>query len=258
MSDNEQKETVRGYEIQRSIVFENNRGFALGENPEAVSPFVTWQFTEENGAREYYWGHYTANRDTAARDYELRVAEYQKDYGLSEKNAYKYYSTQRPVDIGTFPKTVSGPIRFVNFDTRESVEMGRIQAWGYLIYDAPLTEKQISDYKLRAAPDNPDVKARLHEQAQTVGAWEEKRKFPDIQRLTWWYSDFGSFVPKEFVTPEQMDERYDFAADALTRTNGGRPSRIADQLAEAGKQAERDNAARSAPAKDKGKDKPER
>lgn len=38
--------------------------------------------------------------------------------------------------------------------------------WGYLVYDAPLTEKQISDYELRAAPSNPDRKGPMREQVQ--------------------------------------------------------------------------------------------
>lgn len=87
MSDNPSKEKVHGYEIKRSILFENDRGFALAENPNAPQPFVTWQFTEENGKRDYYWGHYTINADTAAKDYEARVTGYQKDYGVSEKAA---------------------------------------------------------------------------------------------------------------------------------------------------------------------------
>ena len=79
MSDN-----VHGYELKRSILFENDRGFALGENPQAVQPFATWQFTEENGKRDYYWGHYTTNSAAATRDYENRVSEYQHEYGVSE------------------------------------------------------------------------------------------------------------------------------------------------------------------------------
>lgn len=170
MSDN-----VKGYEIKRSITFANDRGFALGENPQAVQPFATWQFTEDaNGRRDYYWGHYTTSKSTATRDYENRVSEYQYDYGISEKSAYRYYSTQRPVDIGTFPKTENGPLYLVNFDKRESVEQGRFLAWGYLVYDAPLTEKQMADYELRAAPGNPDrepkksksIAARLAEGAK--------------------------------------------------------------------------------------------
>jgi len=159
MSDN-----VKGYEIKRAFAFENDRGFALGENPQAVQPFATWQFTEDaSGRRDYYWGHYTTNKAAATRDYENRVSEYQHDYGVSEKTAYKYYSTQRPVDIGTFPKTENGPLYLVNFDKRESVEQGRFLAWGYLVYDAPLSEKHMADYELRAAPGNPDRKAPMRE-----------------------------------------------------------------------------------------------
>jgi len=82
---------------------------------------------------------------------------YDEFYGVSEKAFYKYYSTQRPVDVGTFPKTENGPVEIVNFDKRENVEAGKIQAWGYLVYCEPLTEKQIDDYELMAAPDNPDI-----------------------------------------------------------------------------------------------------
>lgn len=148
MNDN-----VKGYEIKRAIDFENDRDFALGENPQAVQPFATWQFTEDaSGRRDYYWGHYTTDKAAATRDYENRVSEYQHDYGVSEKTAYKYYSTQRPVDIGTFPKAENGPLYLVNFDKRERVEQGRFLAWGYLVYDAPLTEKQMADYELGRLP----------------------------------------------------------------------------------------------------------
>ena len=159
MEDKNQKDTVHGYEIQRAVTFDNNRGFALAENPNAVDPFVTWQFTVENGQRDYYWGHYCGNKDTATRDYEHRISDYIRRYGVSEVDAYKYYSTQRPVDIGTFPKTENSFVRFENFNSREEVEQGQFRAWGYLIYDAPLTEKQIADYELRAAPGNPDIQA---------------------------------------------------------------------------------------------------
>jgi hypothetical protein len=156
----------------------------------------------------------------------------------AEQAVYKYYSTQRPVDIGTFPKTPNAPTQIVNFDKREAVENGLFQAWGYLEYSAPLAQKQIDDYELKPAHGNPDIRRRMDEQAQTVGAWEEKRKIPETQRLTWWYLDFGSFVPKEFVTPSQLAERYDLAVRAQTRAEK-KPPRIADQLAEAEKQVQR-------------------
>ncbi len=252
MNGSEKKDVVHGYEVKRAIIFENDRGFVLAENPEAVQPFVTWQFTEdENGARDYYWGHYTQSRDAAVRDYEGRVSEYQKDYGMAERNAYKYYSTQRPIDIGTFPKTDNGPVRFVNFEAREGVEAGRLQAWGYLVYDRPLTEKQISDYELHPAPGNPDVKERLRQQAQIVGAWEEKHGLPAINRYTYRMPDTERFVAVEFVAPEQMAKRYERVQLEASRAAAKKP--IARQLAEGAAQAARENTGRPAPAKNKDK-----
>lgn len=87
MNDEPSKEKVHGYEIKRSILFENDRGFALAENPNAPQPFVTWQFTEENGRRDYYWGHYTTHADMAAKEYEARITDYQRSYGVSKKTA---------------------------------------------------------------------------------------------------------------------------------------------------------------------------
>lgn len=51
-------EENQGYVIRQSVLFDNGRGFAMGENFKAPNPFVTWQFTQEDGKRDYYWGHY--------------------------------------------------------------------------------------------------------------------------------------------------------------------------------------------------------
>ena len=52
-------ENIQGYEIEKSVLFENSRGFALGHNPAPPQPYVTWQFTEnEGGVRYYYCGLY--------------------------------------------------------------------------------------------------------------------------------------------------------------------------------------------------------
>jgi len=82
-------DNVHGYTVTQSVCFSNDRGFALAENPRAASPFVTWQFTEENGKREYYWGHYFSKEASAANDYDKRVNEYRVDYPtLTEKYFY--------------------------------------------------------------------------------------------------------------------------------------------------------------------------
>ena len=122
------KDIIEGYEIKRSILFENGKGFALGENLNDPANYVTWKFKEENGERSYYWGHYKTSLEVATRDYELRITEYQQQYKVSEKGAYRYYSTGRPVDIGTFPKTENGPVRFANFDKRGTLGTDNIQA----------------------------------------------------------------------------------------------------------------------------------
>ena len=98
-------ETVQGYVILKAATFETGHGFALGHNPGAPSPFVTWQFTEgENGHRDYYWGRYGTSQAWAQRDFDRRVDDYQQLYHAAVKHTelgpegvYRYYSTQRPV-----------------------------------------------------------------------------------------------------------------------------------------------------------------
>ena len=72
-------EKVGNYTVTRSIQFDNDRGFAYGENPGAPSPFATWQFTNENGKHDHYWGHYHSNQEDVQKDYENRVNEYMAD-----------------------------------------------------------------------------------------------------------------------------------------------------------------------------------
>lgn len=127
---------------------------------------------------------------------------------MEKKEEYKYYSTLRPVDIGTFPETRENPLlRLNNYDERIPVEGGAFRAWGELFYAQPLTERQISDYELRPARQNLDVRRTMDAQAQIVGKWEKANHIPDQKRLTWFYPDFGSYVVKEFVTPERLAER---------------------------------------------------
>ena len=87
---------------------------------------------------------------------------------------YKYYSTQRPVDIGTFPKPPrNAPDEIVNYDQRIPVENGSFLAWGHLTYTRPLTKRQTSDYELRPAPDNPDRPRSIREQMKTAAKQAE-------------------------------------------------------------------------------------
>ena len=80
---------------------------------------------------------------TNALENQSKSVEPDKDSGM-----YRYYSTQRPVTPGTFP---GKPTHIHNFDTREDVCGGQMQAWGYVEYEKPLTKKQMQDYELKPA-----------------------------------------------------------------------------------------------------------
>ena len=238
---------VQGYEIKKTALFENGRGVALAENPKAPQPFVTWMFTQEkNGRRDYEWGHYYADRGRAEKDFTTRVDEYAKDYQMRPRfeslETYKYYSTQRPVDIGTFPKPPhNAPDEIVNYEGRTWVEKDTRLAWGHLTYTRPLTEQEAADYELRPSRENPDIKQQMEKQAQVVGKWEDAHRVPDQKRLTWFYPDFGSYVVKEYVAPERLAEAAKGIehqkADRAHRQKKGRQP-IADQLKAAQKEAQ--------------------
>jgi hypothetical protein len=67
------------YEIIQSIHFSDQRGFAIGSNPEAVDEYAVWQFTTENGARSFYWESKYDSRDDAAKNYSVRVGNHLRD-----------------------------------------------------------------------------------------------------------------------------------------------------------------------------------
>ena len=97
--------------------------------------------------------------------------EAEKIPALQENGAYRYYSTQRPVDIGTYPKPPDNNVTdIVNFDHRIPVENEAFRAWGYVEYQKPLTEKQADDYELRPAggklPEKKSVLQDLQEKKQ--------------------------------------------------------------------------------------------
>lgn len=162
-------DTNQSYEIMQTVTFTNGRGFALGHNAAAPSPFVTWQFTETaDGQKDYYWGRYFDDLAAAQKNFAKRTDDYKDLFHVEERAEgreqaplYRYYSTQRPVDLDTFPKPPgNAPVEIINFDKRRLVEAGTMRAWGEVAYLQPLTERQMSDYELRPAPGNPDRETR--------------------------------------------------------------------------------------------------
>jgi len=181
----------QGYAILKMIMLENGRGFALGEHPTAPEPFVTWAcYDDEQGRRQYEWGHYGSDRAALEQDLMDRVEDYQQQFRvqvarIEAPGLYKYYSTQRPVAPGTFPTpTRNAPDEIVNYDQRVPVEGGAFLAWGHLTYTRPLSEKDMADYELRPSTDNLAVgkhmeqKPSISRQMQEAGRQAQERQAP--------------------------------------------------------------------------------
>jgi hypothetical protein len=232
------RENNQGYEIMQAYNISKTQGIALAKHPNAPDPYVTWQYTQdENGLKDYYWGHYFSNGRSAQKDFYNRINDHNKEIEASELSIYRYYSTQRPVDIGTFPKTNNEPLEIVNFNSRVSVENGDFIAWGYLEYAKPLTLEQMGDYELRPASANADMRVAIREKAQVVGQWEEMKQMPDNERYTWYKPSIQKFelrVP--VVSPKQMSERFRQAEYELIQGEKQHTIKpINEQLAEARK-----------------------
>lgn len=81
---------------------------------------------------------------------EAQAAELEGTLGLQDNGKYRYYSTQRPISPGTYPNGENKPVSIENFDERQPVENGQLQAWGYLEYAEPLSQKEMKEYELKA------------------------------------------------------------------------------------------------------------
>jgi len=62
-----------------------------------------------------------------------------------------YYSTQRPISPGAYPKQDAG--NFVNFDEKTYIQRLGREAWGYIYYHKPLPEDVARDYELTPEPE---------------------------------------------------------------------------------------------------------
>lgn len=62
---------------------------------------------------------------------------------------HKYYSVLRPVMPGAYPN--HDVVQIINFDDRTYCEKIEQNAWGYILFQVPLTEKEVEDYELVSA-----------------------------------------------------------------------------------------------------------
>lgn len=62
---------------------------------------------------------------------------------------YRYFSTQRPVAPGTFPKKPGCEIS--NYPQKIYIDGTGFSAWGHIDYDEPLTDAEVNQYELKPA-----------------------------------------------------------------------------------------------------------
>lgn len=81
--NNEPLRVNQGYVIIDSAII-GSAEVVLAESPTAPSPYVTWQRNIENdeqdGAENFFWGHYFSDPERAQEDFRQRVAEKREDY----------------------------------------------------------------------------------------------------------------------------------------------------------------------------------
>ena len=80
----------------------------------------------------------------------------------------RYYSTQRPVGPGTYPKPQGNAVKEVfNFDSKTYCEEVGREAWGYIEYEKPLDPETAAGYALVA----DGVAARAASMRRPAGIW---------------------------------------------------------------------------------------
>lgn len=68
---------------------------------------------------------------------------------MAARGCYRYYSTQRPVSLGTYPKPQGNKVLNVeNFEERTFCEQVGIEAWGYIEYELPVSDVLLRDFEL--------------------------------------------------------------------------------------------------------------
>lgn len=79
----------------------------------------------------------------------------------------KYYSTQRPIGPGTYPKPQNNKvIEIKNFDKKEKIEKEDINAYGYIKYEKPLMPAAAKTYELTLALALDETEKTIEENLQ--------------------------------------------------------------------------------------------
>ena len=103
----------------------------------------------------------------------------------------RYYSTQRPITPGSFPKSPFNKVQEIhNYDSKTYCEEIGREAWGYIEYEWPITPEDAISYELTPPPGR--IKA-----VKFVGAdgWG-REVYKDENGCFWKYTEPGE-TPRE-------------------------------------------------------------
>lgn len=120
----------------------------------------------------------------------------------------KYYSTQRPIMPGSYPKSPFNEVlQVVNFDARTYCEEIEREAWGFIEYKNPLHPEDVIDYELTAIPSKIKEVVFVN-----VDFWG-RRVYKDKNGKLWKYTEPG----------EMPEERHDRLNSSTNNELDGEP-----------------------------------
>ena len=108
----------------------NNRGETISERPNQESKQLHGDLQTQNEDKEHSRGG-SFEGDNLYKE-------------IGNEKIYRYYSTQRPISLGTYPKRPD--LDIVNFDKKQVID--GIKAWGYIDYKEPLNIGEKENYEL--------------------------------------------------------------------------------------------------------------
>ena len=98
----------------------------------------------------------------------------------------RYYSTNRPVGVGTLPQAAMDVLsKVVNFDQRQFVEEISREAWGYIETTEPVSLADLQAYEL-VDPTAVDVRALIKEYAFELvkAGWSRKEALEEAKSMS--------------------------------------------------------------------------
>lgn len=156
--------------------------------------------------------HSRANRKITIKAIFDRENE-REEMSMNEQS-YKYYSTQRPISIGTYPTKNNLDIK--NYDTKTYINEINREAWGELTYSEPLTDNQLKEYELVA---DPNIKLRLEQRVSGDDLLNAQDLIDEVKRVGGIVDDYGN-VTVYHRTDEKNAERIKNAKIMVAKEDG--------------------------------------